>query len=141
MGDHGPDFQKTIADTRSGDQYKRQDAVYQLVQFGREAEVPLVSLLAETPDRQEHFSIFLALREIRVTYASSVDTLVGLLNLASHRRVAAKLLLHSSPNIRRHLPVIRAILERETDDSTRNVLQKLLDRYPNFGKPQGPLTN
>src|SRR4051812_6256121 len=111
MGDHRPDLQKLIATARSGDLYSRSDAVAQLVQYGREAEAALVALLADTPESSDHFSIAIALGRVGVKYASSVDTLVGLLSVGSHRWAAAKLLLHSSPNIRRHLTAIRAVLE------------------------------
>jgi hypothetical protein len=72
------------------------------------------------------------LREIRISEPTSVDAVVLLLSRKQPfvRRAAAYCLLVSSPKLRRHLAQIRAALAAEKDGAVREVLQKLLDRYP-----------
>lgn len=138
MTDHRPDFQTLITTARSGVLHARSDAVEQLVQYGRRAEAPLVALLADPSGSEDKFAIVQALEKVGVKHTASVDILVGLLNLESHRWRVADLLLHTSPNIRRHLPDIQSVLQHETEPRVKEILQKLLDRYPTFSAKSPP---
>jgi len=115
---------------RKGTPRQRWAALEGLPSLGRDAEVPLVNLLLQTHDNYEARSILHALSKLDLTFDVSVDAVVQRLSAAATRYSAADCLLHCSPKLKRHIPVLRTFLHSESDESTRAVLQKLLDRYP-----------
>jgi hypothetical protein len=105
----------------------------ELIRTGRAAEDPLIDLLREVNDTHQILDILGVLQKIKIASPIAVDTIVSLLSRKQHliRRAAAYCLLFSSPKLRQQLPQIRVAFTAEKDDTIREVLQKLLERYPN----------
>ena len=104
----------------------------ELIRFGRAAEARLIFLLREVSDTGLVLDVLSVLRGIKISDPVSVDAVALLLSRKQSRVrwAAAHCLLVSSPKLRRHLAQIRAALAAEEDEAVREILQKLLDRYP-----------
>jgi hypothetical protein len=122
-----PSLLKTL---RAGTPGERWQAARDLPEFGEDAEAPIVGLMLNAADPREAGFYLNVLSGFRLSFSASVDAIVQRLAQANTRYAAAYCLLLTSPKLRRHLPLIRAIYERESDERRRQILKKLLDRYP-----------
>jgi hypothetical protein len=131
MSHQHDDLKSLLEKLKSGAPSERGFAALSLAKIGPDAELPVARLMISAEEPQEIGVYLEALSQFeRLSYASTVDAIVQRLSNSNVRGAAAECLLKTSPKLRRHIPLIRAIHERETHEWTRGVLQKLLDRYP-----------
>jgi hypothetical protein len=132
MSDTTSQIESLVQTLRTGHPRTAWLAGLELIRFGRAAEARLIYLLREVSDTHRILGVLSVLRGIKISDPVSVDAVVRLLwrKQALVRRSAASCLLVSSPKLRRHLAQIRAALDAEKDETVREYLRKLLDRYP-----------
>jgi hypothetical protein len=132
MSDTMSQIEPLVETLRTGPPRAASFAGQELIRFGQAAEARLIYLLREVNDPHRILNVLSVLGGIKISDPVSVGAVVQLLSRkqAFVRGAAAHCLLVSSPKLRRHLAQIRAALEAEKDGTVREVLQKLLDRYP-----------
>lgn len=133
MSEQASQIEALIHTLKTGSPRAAYLARQELIRVGQTAEIPLIDLLREVNDTHQILDILGVLQKIRISSPTAVDTVVSLLSRKQPlvRRAAAYCLLFSSPKLRQQLPQIRVAFTAEKDDTIREVLQKLLERYPN----------
>lgn len=126
------DIETLVTTLRTGTPRARYYAREELSTLGAPAEAPLVRVLAETTDPELIVDVLHVLTEVKVSEPAAVDLVVRRLTHKQWRvrAAAAACLLHGSPRLRPFLPEIRAALDREENEGTKEALRKLLERYP-----------
>lgn len=132
MSDPASQIEALIQTLRTGSPRAAYQAGRDLARFGRAAEIPLLHFLKEVRDANRIHDALNILEAVKISDPTAVDTVVRLLSHGQFpvRRSAAHCLLASSPKLRRFVGEIRAAMKTEKDESVREILQKLLDRYP-----------
>ncbi|MEZ0374585.1 MAG: hypothetical protein ACAI44_36190 [Candidatus Sericytochromatia bacterium] len=132
MNNHSSQIEALIHILQTGTPNAAYQAGKELMGFGHAAEEPLSRLLGESKDALKVRHILNILEEVKVSKPGSVETVVRLLRHDQNfvRGSAAQCLLRSSPKLRPFIGQIQAALKQEKDTNVRQILQKLLDRYP-----------
>jgi hypothetical protein len=132
MSDTTSQIESLVQTLRTGTPRAAYLARQELIGFGRAAEARLIYLLREVGDTNRVLDVLSVLQVIKLSDPVSVEAVVLLLSRKQTpvRRAAAYCLLMSSPKLRQHLTRIRSALAAEVDENVREVLRKLLDRYP-----------